>query len=248
MSEPPCLAFALKREAKPFLRRLRRVRIDPSAPWTGDGWTGTTPGGRPVRVLLCGVGRSSVEEMLKKWLAGGRRPPLLVCAGFAGGLTPDLGIASVIRPAQLIDDQTGRTWPASGIAGAAGRLVMHVFMIGRPADKEALGRKWQATAVDMESAEFARICLEHAIPFGCVRVISDRMRDRLPTELLGLVESHRRREISTTRLVRSLIGRPSFAFELWRLARDTRRAARVLAEELIRVVDTESPPVATGGL
>src|SRR5205814_2188476 len=153
---------------------------DPSAPWKGNGWTGTIPGGRAVRVLLCGVGRYSADAMLKKWLTGGRCPPLLVSAGFAGALTPGLDIGSLVRPAELVDDEAGRVWPVTGIPGTSGRVVTHAFMIGRPADKEALGRKWRADAVDMESAAVARLCSEHAIPFGCVRVISDRLQDRLP--------------------------------------------------------------------
>lgn len=243
MTEPPCVAFALKREARPFLRRLRGVRVDPTAPWRGNGWTGTTPAGRPVRALLCGVGKYGVEPMLTRWLAKCPPPPLLLSVGFAGGLVPELAIGALVRPAELVDDETGRTWPATGLPESRGRLVTHTFMIGRPADKEALGRKWQAEAVDMESAAFARFCAERGIPFGCVRVISDRAQDRLPLELVGLLEGHSRREISLKRLAWSLVRRPSFLFELWRLARDTRRAARVLADELVRVID-ETPSAA----
>ena len=246
MTEPPCLVFALRREAGPFLRRLQSVRVDPAAPWKGNGWTGTTPGGRPVRVLLCCVGRYSADAMLKKWLAGGRAPPLLVSAGFAGALIPGIDIGSLVRPAELVDDKTGRVWAVTGVPGVSGRMVTHTFMIGDPDDKEALGKKWRADAVDMESAALARVCAERSSPFGCVRAISDRMQDCLATELLALIEGHGRREISFVRLVRGLLRRPSFLFELWRLARDTRRAARVLGVELVQLLDEEAPPAAGG--
>ena len=54
------------------------------------------------------------------------------------------------------------------------RLLTTGQLIGNPEDKRSLGRKHEAAAVDMESATVARMCSRKGVPFGCVRVISDR--------------------------------------------------------------------------
>jgi adenosylhomocysteine nucleosidase len=227
--EPPCVVFALQREAKPFLRRLRGVRKDASAPWRG--WLGRAAEGLAVRVMLCGVGKWSARGMLGKWLETAAPPPLLIAAGFAGALTPELHAGDIVRPAEIVDED-GQVWPVRGLPGAAGRMVTHTHMIGQPVDKQALGQRWGASAVDMESAEIARLCAERGIPFGCVRVISDRMQDALSPKLLVLLEGHSRREVSLRRVLWEVAKSPRFAVELARLARTTGRAARRLADAL----------------
>lgn len=242
MSEAiPCVAFPLAREAGPFRRRLRAVRVDPAVPRPARGWTGTAPGGRPVRVILTGVGLDRTAESLQAWVDKGGRASHMILAGFAGALTPDLEIGSIVRPAAVVDHASGREWPVDGIE-ASGRLVTHPTMVGRPSDKAALGQKWQAVAVDMEAAGFARFCAGQAIPFRCIRSISDRLQDQLSPDLLLLVEGHSRRQVTVARFARSVLARPSYLFELGRLARDTGTAANRLADELIGLLNRQADP------
>jgi hypothetical protein len=103
-------------------------------------------------------------------------------------------------------------------------------MIADPDEKLRLGRQFSASAVDMESATLADLCAEAGLPFGCVRSISDRAEDRLSPQLVGMLAGG---QVRPLRLAANLLRSPRLAAELMRLARDTRRAAELLAGDLL---------------
>jgi len=106
-----------------------------------------------------------------------------------------------------------------------GRLVSAPHLVGRPEEKQALGRQHDALAVDMETATVARLCSEQGVSFGCVRAISDDVWTGLSPRLLSLLAGER---VSPLRVLAALATTPGLAGELWWLARHTRQAAHQL--------------------
>ena len=97
--------------------------------------------------------------------------------------------------------------------------------MSEPTEKKRLGEKYQALAVDLETAVIARLCTERGIPFTCLRVISDDLKTPLSPRLVDLLRDGR---ASAGRLARNVLRHPGLIGELVRLAGQTRRAARRL--------------------
>ncbi len=123
----------------------------------------------------------------------------------------------------------------------SGRILTVPTLVGYPNEKRRLGEQYQALAVDMESAEAARICQEAEIPFTCLRAISDDSRASLSPRLLEVLQEG---TVAPGRLAWAVLCQPGLIGELMRLARDTRRAARRLAEALVHQVLAE---IGSGG-
>lgn len=239
--DDPCIIFALRREAGAFCREFRPQQHFPGAPcrarFCGPEWL-------TVLVIETGVGAAAVESALE-WLLRtptlGKvpyRPKVVISAGFSGALRHDLAIGTVILGTEVVD-LSGQCWPISWPGTLPpgewrppllpGRLLCVDRFIGAPEEKAGLSRTHEALALDMESAVIARLCSQRAIPFGCVRVISDDFHTPLSKEVFALVEEER---VSPVRLLTALCRRPRLGGELWRLARQTRRAALQLQQAL----------------
>jgi adenosylhomocysteine nucleosidase len=162
------------------------------------------------------------------------RPSLVLSTGFAGALLPGFRIGDIILAAEVTDlygNRWATTWPGELPPREGrpslyrGRLVSAPHLVGRPEEKQALGRQHDALAVDMETATVAQLCSEQGVSFGCVRSISDDMSTELSPRLLSLLAGER---VSPLRVLAALATTPGLAGELWRLARHTRRAAHQL--------------------
>jgi hypothetical protein len=219
----PCILFALHREAAPFYRHFpgrRRLAAAPCPAWQCG----------PCLVLETGVGAEASLRALR-WLVGsGAEVPGLVSAGFAGALDETYRVGDVIEASEVVDEEGGR-WPTAG--ARSGRVLTTTRLVGEPSEKRRLGERFGAAAVDMESAHVVRFCAERAIPFCCVRAISDAVDTRLSPRLVDLLSGPR---VRLGRLLAGLVRSPGMVGELWRLARDTGTAARALAGVLSRLV------------
>jgi hypothetical protein len=81
----------------------------------------------------------------------------------------------------------------------------------------------------MESAVVASACSRQKIPFGCLRVVSDRIDTLMSPQLVSLLSGPK---VSWLGLTALLIRSPFAAADLWRLAKATRLAGRQLAKAL----------------
>lgn len=250
----PCLLFALNREAQPFYRHYRTRRRLVGAPC--PAWLCGDPLGR-VLVLETGVGAARCETALR-WLTetylpgeGLLPPPLLIAAGFAGALQNNWHVGDVLLASEVVD-LSGRCWPRAprveaepGGPWREGRLLSAPRIIAEAHEKQQLGQDSGAAAVDMESACAAAFGLERGIPFASVRVISDEVRTHLSPRLAALLSGS---EVRLPRVLAALARAPWLLPELWRLARDTRRAAQRLADALMRCLSGPHPllPPASG--
>jgi adenosylhomocysteine nucleosidase len=237
--EDPCVAFAMRREARPFRREFRPQQRFPGAPcWAkfcGPAWLS-------VLVLETGVGRERTERAAA-WLLGrpklgnlAYRPKVVVSAGFCGALADGLGVGDVVLATEVVDT-AGNCWPATWPGELPpgpwrpplhrGRLVSVPQLVSTPAQKQALGLEHGALAVDMEAATLAEWCRRAQVPFGCVRAVSDDATTALSPRLAALVSAGR---VSPWRLALAVVCRPGLTGEMWRLAKQTRLAAQQLGK------------------
>lgn len=218
-----CIVFALSHESAPFLRRFPATESIADAPCWAH-FCGSH------LVLQTGVGPKRMERALS-WLLP-HRPRLILSAGYSGALTEQHGVGDLIVATEVIDGQGGRwptTWSETRNGWHPGRLLSLPRLIGEPEEKRRLGKEHDALAVDMETAVVARRCSEQQVPFGCLRVISDGVNDRLSPELLALLSGPK---LSWLKLLAMLLRSPARIVELIRLARHARRASRCLAAAL----------------
>jgi adenosylhomocysteine nucleosidase len=187
----------------------------------------------PFLLLETGVGRRAIETAFDWLLAAVPRPRLLVYAGFAGALDPTLRIGDVLCVNEVVDT-AGRSWhselPADRWAGTqSGRLFTADQLVATPDEKQRLAAVHGARIVDMESAHVAARCIRAGIPFLCVRAVSDAADRPLSPSLVRLLSGGR---VSGLRVAMTLCRAPSMVPALYRLAFDTRIAARQLAHAL----------------
>src|SRR6185312_9793339 len=113
--------------------------------------------------------------------------------GVAGGLDPRLDAGSVALATKVIDDngtiymtspklvsEITRKLDNDGIQYLVGSWVGSNIERRKAEDKEALGKKTGAIAVDMESQGAAAWATANGIPFAVLRTISDRVDFTLP--------------------------------------------------------------------
>ena len=237
----PCILFALEREAHAFLQEFRPQQRFPGAPcWArfcGPEWL-------TVLVLETGVGmektRRALEWVLNKPRLGNLpyEPKVILSAGFAGALTDDLQVGDLVLATEVVDQEGPScpvTWPGALPPGdwkpplRRGRLLTTSLFVSKPEEKQNLGERHQALAVDMESAAFAKLCRRKEIPFGCLRAISDAVNTSISVQVMTLVEDA---SISWRGLAMLLARSPSKIRELRFLAKATRMASRNLASAL----------------
>ena len=164
-----------------------------------------------ANVIICGVGRSKAR-FATQIAVEGFQPKLVIAAGFCGALAPHLVVGDIV------------TSP---------RIVTVNDLVATPEAKRRLADQSGAEAADMESAAVAEVCAENGVPFMAVRAVSDDVETSLSPELVQLLANG---NVSVWRAIRALVCRPALLGEFRRLARDTKLAARKLAEELVRVV------------
>ena len=163
-------------------------------------WTGEHKGNQ-IWLLKSGTGprrsAASVERVLAR-----QCPSFILGIGYGGSLDPglDIGDLVLIRRASLLGSPQGSRVPladlvptgswelsefpdimaqakAAGLNLARGDILTSPWIVGDPAQKLALHRRFQAALVDMETAAIARAAASRGIRYCCVRAVSDRADD-----------------------------------------------------------------------
>jgi adenosylhomocysteine nucleosidase len=238
----PCIVFALRRESMYFRRSFPFRRRFPGAPCPAE-FRGSAS--RSVLVLETGMGAAAIEKALHWCLNAPRfgaatyRPRFVLSAGFSGALQPEQRVGDLILATEIVDEGGHRWFPRSqaprGNARpdaprrvpplSTGRLLTVPELVSDPREKQRLGERYKALAVDMETAVVARLCQEHDTPLLCLRVISDDLNTPLSPHLVELL---RRGRVAPPRLAWTVLRHPSLIRELWRLEGQTRFAAQQL--------------------
>lgn len=176
--------------------------------------------------LITGMGRRNASTQFLECLRRLNPDRVLTC-GFAGALNPELKVGNVLFDEDY-DFGMGKALLAAGAIPA--KFYCSVRVAVTAAEKAELWRTTGADAVEMESAVIRSLCRDRGIPSATVRVISDAANEDLPLDFNALMTSDQK--ISIQKLMLTLLKSPRSIPKLLDLQRDTRLAARRLADVL----------------
>lgn len=198
------------------------------------GAVGAQIGTTDVIITATGDGAKKAGERAAAF-CDGLRPLAVVGAGIAGALSPGLGAGAIVASSRVRDSSGDAPAPDARLlarALEAGAAAATLLTVGKPVTAAAEKRRLAASlegpsAVDMESAAWARVAASRGIPYLVVRSISDQADEDLPDYLaacMGEDGAIRRGAVVARALVR-----PSRIRELVRLRRRVLDCARGLS-------------------
>jgi adenosylhomocysteine nucleosidase len=185
---------ALPQEVRPFLRLARARRL---AGLGVPAWDFPTGAGRGV-LALSGMGQEAAKAAAAALLAR-FQPSVLISAGFAGALGPDLQVGQVVVAAAFwqYQPQTGeleespgppllRPWEdllarlrEAGLPACLGTFVTCPGVI-RKADHRATLSRLSHPVLEVESAALAALANRRGLPFCALRAITDPAQEEIP--------------------------------------------------------------------
>jgi hypothetical protein len=178
------------------------------------GWT---PANESVCIRVIGI---KAERLDRGGLSGFEG---VILAGLGGGLDPSLGIGDVVCEGTLPDLPLRR-----------GRIFSADHLVATTLEKERLFRETGCLVVDMEGAIVRGVAELAGIPFLHIRAISDAAGQNVPERMLNWIDEVGRSRPS--RVTGDLIAHPLLIPSMIRLGRQSRLAARRLAEVVRQVV------------
>lgn len=166
----------------------------------GVKWRRWANASRFVAVIQTGIGLTKAQDACETVLD--KRPwTVFIASGFAGALVPSQ-IGDLVIPEQVSCQDPRLTGSSITIACSAsyrqqawntarllentvlsGRLVTVENIVWLARDKQAIGRAFEASSLDMESAAIGTMAARRDIPFFVVRSVSDRAEEDLPLDL-----------------------------------------------------------------
>lgn len=230
------IVSALARELDPFLNRCERVRK-----YSGGNFTfrGGKYDGIRIAVVHGGMGFAKARRATQA-LIDAHSPRWVLSAGFAGALRPEMKVGDVVMANSIVDTHGQEMTveiemaadPQKGLH--VGRIVTADDIVRLVKEKQALGEKYDAIAVDMESLAVAQVCRETKIRFLAVRSLTDDMSVDLPPEILSVIG--RTGSMRLGAAVGSIFKRPGSIKDMWALREAANKAAERLATFLDGVV------------
>ncbi|MGB8768644.1 MAG: hypothetical protein WCC92_03450 [Candidatus Korobacteraceae bacterium] len=119
-------------------------------------------------VAIGGIGEKRARQAAEM-LVEHAQPKLLVSAGIAGAVSPQLKVGDVGLIREVVDVATGDRYLTSG-----GEWVLATSQdVSDAAEKQSLLTKYGADVVDMEGAAVAQVAKERGLEFAAVKSISD---------------------------------------------------------------------------
>jgi adenosylhomocysteine nucleosidase len=213
-----------RREIEPWVARWDNAGpLGLPVHWARSGWHQ----GQQVVAVANGVGRERAAAAVQAARATGAISAIW-SLGTAGALDPSLAIADIVAAATVSDG--GSVWPAVIPSGPAVRLglVRTSQHIARTSLEKANLHKTGAIIVEMEAAALAQAAQEMAVPFYCVRAVSDLANETFFIDFEAFLMPNGTFDVP--RLVIYGLGHPMDAFpEMIRLQRRTSLAAKKLA-------------------
>lgn len=197
-------------------------------------WKGTLEG-REVLLAHTGVGLEAAEASARRLLSA-HRPALLVCAGYGGGLDPQLRVGDVVLDWRGRGDAAAaEAWSGLPVRVFFGTVASRAHALETPAAKAALARETGALAVDMETSAAAAVAAEHGVPVIGIRAISDTAAEELPVPMAHWFDLARQRPRPAA-LLRFLARHPSRIAPFTRFIRGLPKARRALTETVLHVL------------
>jgi adenosylhomocysteine nucleosidase len=181
-------------------------------------------------VAVCGgIGSESARRAAEAAIAK-YSPKMIISAGVAGALVPDLKVGDTIFPDVVVDTQDGSRHQ-TGIQNAPmgqsslGRTILATYPeIAGVTQKLRLAKSYGAHAIDMEAAAVARAAEKYRLQFMAIKSISDDLSFELP-EMNRFIRQGR---FQTVNFVFHITFRPWLWLRVLRLASNTRIASQNL--------------------
>ena len=214
---------AIERELWPLIKSWRSTKIDHED-------REFTFYESEYAVAVCGgigpeCARRAAEAIIVKY-----SPDLLISAGLAGALAPELRVGETIFPSTVVDTQDGsRHQTVIRDAALSGSSLARTVLASYPevasvAQKQQLAKSYGAHAVDMEAAAVARAAQAHNLSFLAIKAISDDSDFELP-EMSRFIRDGK---FLTKRFILHVALRPWLWLKMIRLARNTQLASHSL--------------------
>ena len=184
---------------------------------------------RDGMVVVCGGVGAEAARRAAEAVIGLYRPSLLISAGFAGALDPELSVGQSICPRHVIDAGDGSRTDS----GCGEGILISSESVASAEQKARFKAAYGAQAVDMEAAAVARAAQAHGINFLACKAISDGSDSDLPplTRFIGAGG-----RFQTFKFVRHVALRPWLWKGVRRLALDSALAAKSLCLSLEQYV------------
>ena len=179
----------------------------------------------------------------------------VISTGWAGALTEALKPGQAYCVSGVIDARTGERFSAQDVpenppfactpkcTHSDERLRPDLWLVSSAtvanhAEKQRLASTTPAALVDMEAAAIARLAAARAIPFFCVKGISDGYTDQLPDFNRFISENGR---FHLARFVVFALQHPSYWPALIRMGENSKKAARAIAVNLLDLLAALRP-------
>lgn len=223
MSRPRiAIVAALEREVGPLLQVWRRREVS-GAPNGAARRMAIFESDRGI-LVIGGIGAKAAARAARLALDLDSAD-VLISAGSAGALKPELSVGSILQPATVVDAATGARFASQG---GVGTLVTSGSILG-PQEKKEVASRWSADAVDMEAAAVAAVAQEKGIAFLALKAISDELDFVLPP-MDRFVDDEG--GFHTARFIGYLALRPRWWSAVRRMAADSKHAATALSAAL----------------
>lgn len=229
MTSPLLFISSDRREAEPWVAQWDQSHplLLPDVHWARQGsWRG-----RDVIAIANGVGRARAEAAIATARTAANRLSGICSIGTGGGLDPVLEIADIVVATGVTDGSHEFQAEDPGGAPVRSGLVRTSQHIARTAVEKKNLHETGAILVEMEAAAVARAAQELAVPFYCVRIVSDHANETFFIDFETFFMSNG--GVNVPRLMIYALAHPMNALpELFRLQRRTSRAAKRLADYL----------------
>jgi adenosylhomocysteine nucleosidase len=226
---------ALERELRPLIEHW------PSQTIAHGGRDFTFHESSYAVVVCAGIGPEAARRAAQAAIVT-YQPKLLISAGVAGALVPELHVGETIFPAAIIDaSDSSRHKSAIASVRLSNSPLARTILVSYPelagaGQKQKLGKAYGAHAVDMEAAAIAKAAQLHGLPFLAIKSISDEINFELPE----MPQFIRHGQFRTKAFVFHIAFRPWLWRKVLRLARNTKIASENLCAWLRESVLTNT--------
>ena len=214
-----------RREIEPWVARWQNVRpVNLPVHWARTG----SHQGCEMLAIANGIGQERAAAAVEAAVRADGSLSAVWSIGTAGALDPFLAVADVIAATEVTDG--GQTWQANAPAGPPVRsgLVRTSQHVARTSVEKKNLHATGAIIVEMEAAAVARAASEMAVPFYCVRGVSDHANETFFIDFESFFMPNG--TLNVPRLVVYALAHPMDALpELIRLQRRSSLAAKRLA-------------------
>jgi adenosylhomocysteine nucleosidase len=226
------VTFALENEFAPWRKMagFRRVAVSEV-----NVWYEAQIGAAEVRVVITGTGAFAAQKAMKT--AFESVPDFCIASGLAGSLKPEHVSGDVLVGHHVTEIKSGRSLAADTelrqLAGELGAKPVEKFLVAERvvatvAEKRQLAA--MGDAVEMEGVYVLGAAAQHGVRCVAIRSISDTVDRDLPLDFDRVFDASG--HVSVTKVIGQVAEKPGRLGGLVRLAEDSGKAARALAEFL----------------